>query len=139
MIAMFRKAEAQKDDRRFQILLHRDNSAYGAALADVRGLLPKGKSHRFCRRVDVGSFAWSEKGSQEGLWNDFHIGVALLYEFPNESKHLVGILIRYEPHAELGFGRRSDRSFHSAAGVPSNHSMDLEGRLGPQALHELAG
>src|SRR6188508_1333678 len=98
MVSVLGKAQAEKHDRRFQVLLHRDNRSDRTAFANESGCLAESGAHGVPGGVGVGSIDRPEKRLQERFRQYLSIGTALLDEITGELENLGGILIGNQSH-----------------------------------------
>src|SRR5260370_16448292 len=111
MITMLRQTQTKKYDRSFQVFSHCDNSADRSSLANKCRLFTKCGSHRVTGCVCVPAAVRTQIRLENTFGNDLHVGISFLDEISDELHNFVGVLIWYQPHADLGFSSIWNRSF----------------------------
>ena len=137
MIAVLRKAETQKHDRRFQVLFHCHDRSDRSALSDESRVFTERGSHRIAGCICVWPAVRSHVRSKNRLRNHLHIGIALLDECFDKFHDPVRVLIRYEAHADFRFRFVGDRRFNAGTGVAANDPVNFERRTCPEAAGDV--
>src|SRR5262245_50301211 len=70
---------------------------------------------------------------------DLNIRVLFFNKRLDESKDVIGLLIRHEAHADLGFGLWCNSCFHTRSGITAHDPVDFERGHNPDASHNIFG
>jgi hypothetical protein len=75
---------------------------------------------------------WAQVGTQIRLGNELDVRIFFPDEVADKFQHPVGLLIRYETHADLGFGAVRNGSLYSWSRVTPDNAVNFKGWSRPQ-------
>src|SRR5688572_821097 len=139
MIAVFRQAESEEENRHFPGLLHRDDGTDGTPFTDERRFVAEPRLGGTPHTFDVWSLEAALEGMQHAFPFDLHAGIELRHILFEQSKDLFRRLIGYETHADLELTMAGDDCFYARAMIAAGQAVDLKCRRRPDPARHFGG